>query len=133
MDEVIDQPTNLSIINSSGWSPIEPVTHANRYRLIQCLITEEVIMKREKNMNAFFKGLNSLKVGDLLVENPEYLFVFKEHVLTADTFLNLIESLKPPLQKEASFSRSMFVTLKVHNTRLHSIVEYLYPYPITNN
>lgn len=104
IDDIMDQPTSLSIINSSGWSHVEPVTHANRYRLIQCLITEEVISKREKNMNAFFRGLNNINVGDLITAHPKKfknMFVFQEYILTADTFMSLVKSLKPPLQKEA--------------------------------
>ncbi len=104
VDEIIDLPANSTIINASGWSSIEPVTHANRYRLIQNLIGEEVILKRERNMKAFFCGLNVLKVGDLMLAQPEKmksLFVYEENLLTADSFMNLVESMRPPLEKQA--------------------------------
>ena len=104
VDDIVDVPTNAAIINSSGWSPIEPITHANRYQLIQCLIGEEVILKREKNMKAFFHGLDTLKVGELILAHPEKmksLFVYQEHPLTADSFMGLVASLRPPSTKEA--------------------------------
>jgi hypothetical protein len=56
IDEIIDLPGSASILNCSGWSIIEPVNLGNRYRLIGCLIREEVISKRETNLKAFFVG-----------------------------------------------------------------------------
>ena len=91
-------PVNSSIIKTSGWSIIEPITHANRYQLIQCLVQDEVITKRESNIKAFFNGLNMLKVGDLLLSHPDTmmsLFVFESEQLTAYSFMLLVESLRP--------------------------------------
>ena len=55
-------------------------------------------------MNAFFRGLNLLRLGDLIIAQPEKfhsLFVYEENILTVDTFLNLVSSQKPLLQKQA--------------------------------
>ena len=90
VDEIIDIPVNSSIIKTSGWSIIEPITHANRYQLIQYLVQDEVITKRESNIKAFFNGLNMLKVGDLLLSHPDTmmsLFVFESEQLTAYSFV----------------------------------------------
>ena len=99
IDQIIDLPESAAILNCSGWSIVEPVTMGNRYRLIECLIKEEVISKRETNLKAFFRGLNLLNVGDLIVAHPkimEPVFVFKHDKLTADSFMALVGSVKPP-------------------------------------
>ena len=101
---MVDLPKNSSIINSSGWNPWEPITHVNRYRLIQSLISEEVITKREQNIQAFMKGLNLLKVGDLVAAYPDLMkevFVYKHTNITADQFLALVTSPKPDSPKHA--------------------------------
>lgn len=104
VDDVIDVPANAAIINSSGWSIAEPITHANRYCLIQSLIREEVISKRESNMKAFFCGLNVLKVGELMLAHPERmknLFVYQESHLSVDSFMTLVASVRPSCPKQA--------------------------------
>ena len=99
MDKVIDEPVNLSIINSCGWSITEAITHSNRYQLIQCLIHNEVITQRESNMRAFFRGLNVLKMGDLILSEPEKLgdlFMYRRIHLSVNHFKTLMSSVTPP-------------------------------------
>ncbi len=94
-----------------------PVTHANRYQLIQCLVQDEVITKRESNMKAFFRGLNMLKVGDLLLNKPDIMksvFVFKSEKLTANAFMKLVLSLRPPACEPKKYQAFEYFRQYVH-------------------
>ena len=57
IDEVLDNPSSMSIINSSGWDITVPINIQTKDRLIQGLIYEEVIGKRERQITALRKGL----------------------------------------------------------------------------
>lgn len=54
VDSVLDEPASMFIINQSSWSIVEPVTVANRAALLQHLMWEEVILRRESNIKAFY-------------------------------------------------------------------------------
>lgn len=94
LDALLDKPTSGSIINSSSWSVVEAVTMRNRSLLLQQLMHEEVIVRREGNLQAFQRGLDSLQLSDLLVAHPQLmrpLFVAEDGKhLTATEFISLI-------------------------------------------
>ena len=56
IDCVIDEPASMFIVNQSSWSIVEPVNMTNKAALLQHLIWEEVILRRESNIHAFMKG-----------------------------------------------------------------------------
>ena len=94
LDSVIDEPNSMSIINNSAWGITEPVTVLNKTRLLQQLILEEVIIKREHNMRAFLKGLVYLGVNELLTKHPELMrdfFCDNNQELSAEKFFQLIK------------------------------------------
>ena len=102
VDALVDQPTSMFIINQSGWSVIEPVTMENKASLLQHLIWEEVILRREGNIQAFKRSLDCLQLLQLMQTWPDIiilkpLFVSQPAMenVTAMAFLGLMASLKP--------------------------------------
>ena len=53
IDTVVDKPSTMMIINGSRWSSIEPITKSNKGALLQQLLLEEVVIRRQANMQAF--------------------------------------------------------------------------------
>ena len=85
----------MSIINSSGWPVTQQITLANKTALLQGLIFDEVIAKRQDHIAAFQKGLEKLKVMALVRKHPQQmrkLFVYSDEILDADQLLSLIEA-----------------------------------------
>lgn len=113
----MDAPASLSILNRSAWSVVEPVTTVNKSSLLQHLILEEVIIRREENLRAFVRGLDYLGLANLLQAYPHLLKpVFTAQLntptLTPESFWSLVESLRPceiPKQRAYDYFRS-FVT-----------------------
>ena len=98
IDQLLDKPSYSFILNNCGWSITEPVVPSNRFRFLQHLVYDEVITKRENNLKAFFRGLNSLQVGDLIKAHPDLtksLFVVKSSQLTYEKFLSFVSSPRP--------------------------------------
>ncbi len=100
VDALVDQPANMFIINQSRWSIIEPVTMENKASLLQHLIWEEVILRKEGNVQAFKRGLDCLMLLQLMQTWPDVLkplFVAQPTMkeVTAEAFLGLVASLKP--------------------------------------
>lgn len=118
VDSVLDEPASMFIINQSSWSIVEPVTVANRAALLQHLMWEEVILRRESNIKAFMQGLSCLNLLELMQKHPELLkplFVVEpdESELSVDAFLRLIGSLRP--QEEAQQrAYDYFMELIIH-------------------
>ena len=77
---------SMALTNSSGWSYVKQVTVATKTELVQGLIFNEFVYKRDKQLRALRKGLGLLK---LLQMNPELknLLVFKQSHLTGTLFL----------------------------------------------
>ena len=75
---------------------------SNKSYLLQKLIFEEVITRREGSSQAFRRGLNHLGLVPLLQSFPDMkpLFVAQPVKLTAERFLSLIVSLKPQEAKQ---------------------------------
>ena len=57
MDSIISISENITIINSSKWSPVQPVNIMTKSTLLQQLIYEEVIDKRHCQLNGIKRGL----------------------------------------------------------------------------
>lgn len=95
IDSILEESENMSIINSSGWPVTQQITLANKTALLQGLIFDEVIAKRQDHIAAFQKGLEKLKVMALVIKHPQQmrkLFVYSDEILDADQLLSLIET-----------------------------------------
>ena len=106
IDSLCDAPSTLAIVNNSSWSITEPVTMKNKSSLLQRLILEEVIIRREGNLQALQTGLDRLKMIDLIVAYPTLmkpLFVSMPQHISAERMWSLVFSLKPqdPIQQRA--------------------------------
>ena len=66
----------MSIINSSGWPVTQQITLANKTALLQGLIFDEVIAKRQDHIAAFQKGLENLKVMALIRKHEKAVCLF---------------------------------------------------------
>ena len=80
------------------------MTITNKHFLIQRLIEEEVIVKRERNLKAFRRGLQAMEFLSLLVKFPSLMqpfFVVESKPLCPDDFLALAETPTPKNQLEA--------------------------------
>ena len=97
LDNIVDEPKFLSLINASGWNTTIPINSATKNEFLQKLIHEEVLLKRLPAMDAFSKGLETLGVITLLRKHSQlkelFLHVHKE--LTADMFASLTETPVP--------------------------------------
>ena len=104
------------ILNQSRWSIVHAVTKSNKDALLQQLIMEEVIIRREANLKAFRRGLSVLGMTSMLEEYPHLLrplSVEEEHPpLTVSHFKSLIDSEWPsdPVQSRAYDMFMEFVT-----------------------
>ncbi len=75
---------------------VEPVTNENKFSLIQRLVEEEVIVKRERNLKAIRKGLEVLGFLDLVIKYPSLVkpyFVAESRALVPDEFFLLVDNL----------------------------------------
>ena len=109
---VLEHPSVMMIINSSRWSVTEMITKANKSALLQLLIWEEVVKRREENLMAFRKGMNVLGMLDMLKNYPvltrPLLVAEDDAVLTSKEFRSLIGSSKPVVPEEIqSYNRFM--------------------------
>ena len=50
IDEVLDKPSNIFILNNSGWCVTDTIVPANKHGFLHCLIHDEVIVKCEQNL-----------------------------------------------------------------------------------
>ena len=87
----------MFILNSSGWSLTKPVTLQNKSSLLQYLILDEVITKRERQLKAIRKGLNRFQLLEPLQRYKAVmmpLFVRENQVLviSPDGFESMVSS-----------------------------------------
>ena len=80
-----DGPAFEQLISSSDWGPVEVITMKNRNTLINVLIYEETVMRRERKMKAMCEGLLFMNFGKYLNENHcRLLFPSSETTITTD-------------------------------------------------
>ena len=106
MDAVLDEEKYMSIINASGWDLTKKVTQVTKNNLVQGLIVEEVIGKRERRMCAMKNGLEWAGFLDLIRQYPEKMRPLLVHCgseLTYNQFQALIYSAPPsqPVERRA--------------------------------
>jgi len=102
----LDEEKYMSIINASGWDLTKKITCVTKNSLVQGLIIDEVIGKRERQMCAVSNGLEWAGFLDFIRQYPEKmrpLFVYCGRELTCDQFKVLINSSPPnqPVEKRA--------------------------------
>ncbi len=128
----------MAIINHSRWSITESITKSNKSALLQQLIWEEVIIRREHNMKAFRRGMRILGIVDLLQRHPlltrPLLVAEDDVVFTSQKFISLISSSKPVQLDECqayerfiefvSYIESRLLLFFVHYN--HSIFSHIY-------
>ena len=98
IDEIIDDPRYLSIVNSSGWPTNRCITMQSRSAFLHGLIVGE-FSKRVNLMKYFARGLDTLKVFNAVKRNPvlmRHLFVYNEDgVLTLEKFVQCLRTKRP--------------------------------------
>ena len=93
IDSILDSPDNIAILNGSSWNVVQQVTLENKSELVQRLIDEEVIIRRERNVKAPRKGLETLGLQKLLIRYTSLMkpyFVQDYSPITPDEFLLLL-------------------------------------------
>ena len=94
----------MAILNNSRWSILGEINKSNKGALLQQLILEEVITRREENLKAFQRGLKVLGFADPIRNWPELtrplLVNDTERKITAEVFKKLIKA-QPKDQRES--------------------------------
>lgn len=101
IQKLLDEDKYMAVVNNAGWPPEKHVTLANRIELMNGIIEQELVHKRERVIAAFGRGLEVLGLRTLMCQHPQEfrcVFVYQNQPLTAKTFTGLIVS-KPPLGK----------------------------------
>lgn len=105
LDGLLDNPEFSALVNLSSWSLYEPINMANRHALLQQLVFEEVIIRREGNLKALRRGLGTLEWPVLLAKHTDLLkpfFVTGElKAITVEQVKNAISSPWPACPKQA--------------------------------
>ena len=95
LDAILDTAKNMALINSSGWSPIQVITVNNKTSLLQGLIYEEIVRKRQNQIISLCRGLEKL---DLCRSHPELMrdvFVYSHTDMSATRLLGMIDPIVP--------------------------------------
>lgn len=98
IDGLLEQDKYMTLVNASGWSVSTPINLSTKGALLQGLVWDEVVGKRERQVRAFRKGLDRFGLLDMIVRHrdlAEELFVFHESTLSLAEFKNLMSS-EPP-------------------------------------
>ena len=61
----------MTIINSSGWGLTTEIMLYTKHDLVQGLIYDEVVGKRERHVRALRSGLERLGVLDMILKYPD--------------------------------------------------------------
>ena len=110
----------MTIVNTSGWSITKEITLQSKNMLIQNLIYDEVIGKRERYIRALRRGLTHLGVLDMLLSNQEK---------TSQLFLHQVCSLQL-LKMYSCIINCPTVTPRVNNDREHRTMHILAVYTL---
>ena len=99
INDIIDDPRYMAIVNSSGWPTTKCITTISKSEFLQQLVLNEVIMKRQHAIKALCRGLDRLNVAKLIQDNSELMQpVFlcdANRPLTAEALVRLISTPKP--------------------------------------
>lgn len=99
LNRILDDPAHMAIINSSTWPVTKGISMLTKMELMQTLIIEEVITKRDVNIRAFRKGLFVLGFLNLCRDYADLtkpLFVHCEEEFTREKFMSLMAAVPPP-------------------------------------
>ena len=89
----MDSEKNMAIINNSSWDHTKCVNLQTKASLSQCLIVDEIIGKRERQIAALRRGLERLGILDMVISYPlltEDLFIHKKKQVTYATLRDCI-------------------------------------------
>ena len=89
LNRILDDPAHMAIINSSTWPITKGISMLTKMELMQTLIIEEVITKRDVNIRAFRTGLFVLGFLNLCRDYADLmkpLFVHCEEYFTREKF-----------------------------------------------
>ena len=99
IDDIIDDPRFMAILNSSGWPVTRCVSLTSKAELLQQLIFSEVVLKRQQAIHHLCTGLGHLNIMKLMRENEDLMkpvFLFDtDQQLTPDVLCNSIATPKP--------------------------------------
>ena len=94
IDILLNEPNYMSLVDSSRWSTTASINMNTKGALIQVLIMDEVIGKRQIQMENLRKGLTKFSgFFSLCQKYPEKcksLFVYTDQDVTYDVFLKLM-------------------------------------------
>ena len=132
IDTLFDKPSYQMILNSSRWSIIEAVDNSNKCLVQQQLILEEVLIRREANLQAFSRGLDVLGVAKMIQNYPDLLrllFVAHNCTITSAKFKDLVQS--SPIDSEEERAYQLFIEFIDHiegevNCSLYCILNFNY-------
>ena len=71
LGEILDDSTNMAIINSSSWPVTKSIDCKTKFQLGQTLLIEEVLHKCEANIRALRRGMDVLGFFKLCSKYPE--------------------------------------------------------------
>ena len=118
IDALLDRPSSMSIWSNSRWSILATINKLNKDAFLQQLIIEEVIIRREANLQAFHHGMSVLGITGLIEDHPHLmkpLFVAQTTTLTASIFCSLFSSTRLGISDQAEMQAyDMFMEFIVH-------------------
>ena len=90
--DAADGPAFEQIINSSDGDPDEPVTSSNKAIVVNMLLYEETVVRREKKVEAIRKGLKAMSFTRYFGKDAtESFFGGKPEVLECRRMLDLVK------------------------------------------
>ena len=99
INDIIDDPRYMAIVNSSGWPNTKSITTVSKSEFLQQLILNEVILKRQHAIKALCRGLDCLNITKLLQENSDLMkpvFLYDANrPLTPEILVRLVSTPKP--------------------------------------
>ncbi len=111
LDEIIDYPAAVPLINSCGWPPTKVITLSSKNELIHCLVHHEVIQRRSPAISAFREGLSVLGLCSAFKESTRALrplLVYTPVALTANQIKGMVEWEEGSLTEEQKRSQVFF-------------------------
>lgn len=85
----------MALVNSSNWSPVQPINIKTKHDLLQELVYWEVVGKRHKQLCSLRKGLDYLGLLALCKKHPvelRHLFLYNNNLqIRSDELLRLFD------------------------------------------